>query len=468
MITGVDVSELQALQDSIAGKAVVRGSDGYDVVYRPPIVRFQEIRPRAVVLCATANDVGATLSFVRQSGAGLAIRSGGHCFAGRSSTDGIVIDVSPMNAVSVADGIATVGAGARLGDVYDALEAHGVTIAGGCGPSVGIAGLALGGGLGVLGRRYGLTCDQLLGAEVVLADGRVVECDDDRDPDLFWALRGAGAGQFGVITALALRTVPAPMTTTFDLAWPVASGARLIEAWQRWAPAAPDDLAASLLAVAHADPADPPVVHVFGTMLGTRAQAVTLLESLIADVGEDPAVSRIGQGSFRAAKRDLAEHGPGDAPVGSPPEHEYSRSDFFRATLPADAIAALVDNFATEGKAGHRRTLDFTPWGGAYNRIPPEATAFAHRAERFLLKHGVALPAAVSDTERDDARAWLARSWSLVHAYGSGGVYPNFPDPELDDPARAYYGANLERLRRVKAAYDPDDLFRFPGSIAPA
>jgi hypothetical protein len=112
--------------------------------------------------------------------------------------------------------------------------------------------------------------------------------------------------------------------------------------------------------------------------------------------------------------------------------------------------------------------LDFTPWGGAYNDVLPGATAFAHRAERFLLKQEVAVDADAPDAERHAARAWLTRSWELVHAWGSGGVYPNFPDPDLEDSGRAYHGANLERLMRVKAAYDPGNVFRFHQSVPPA
>src|SRR5215218_10569454 len=143
---------------------------------REALLRFRHIRPREVVPCETPEEVADALARARRDGLRVAVRCGGHCFAGRSSTDGLLVDVSPMDSVSVGDGTATISAGAMLSDVYDALDAHGRTIAGGCGPEVGIAGLILGGGLGILGRRYGLTCDQLVAAQVVLADGRVVEC----------------------------------------------------------------------------------------------------------------------------------------------------------------------------------------------------------------------------------------------------------------------------------------------------
>src|SRR4051812_13212014 len=136
--------------------------------------RFAHITPAALRPCRGPGDVADAIAEARETGLELAVRSGGHCFAGRSSTTGLLIDVGPMNHVAVAGERATIGAGARLGTIYDALAAHGRAIAGGCGPEVGIAGLALGGGLGILGRRYGLTCDQIVAAEVVLADGRVV------------------------------------------------------------------------------------------------------------------------------------------------------------------------------------------------------------------------------------------------------------------------------------------------------
>src|ERR687887_966542 len=186
-----------ALQGAIEGEVVLPDSHEYESLRRPQIARFHELRPRAVVLCRTPADVSETIAVARRSGLPTAVRSGGHCFAGRSSSEGIVIDVTPMRSVSVSGGVATVGAGARLGDLYDSLAEHGLTIAAGCGPTVGIAGLTLGGGLGILGRRYGLTCDQLLAAQVVLAEGSVVDCDEHHDEDLFWALRGAGGGDFG-------------------------------------------------------------------------------------------------------------------------------------------------------------------------------------------------------------------------------------------------------------------------------
>jgi FAD/FMN-containing dehydrogenase len=451
-----------ALQAAVSGDVILPDSPDYESARRPAIARFHDTYPRAVVPCETPEDVSATISFARHSGITTATRSGGHCFAGRSSTGGIIIDVSPMRSVSFSGGAATVGAGARLGDVYDALDGHGLTIPAGCGPDVGISGLTLGGGLGILGRRHGLTSDSLLGAQVVLADGRIVECDGHREPDLFWALRGSGGGNFGVLTSLVFGTVPAPPATAFRLVWPHAHAAEIIEAWQGWSPSGPDELAASLLLSAPSNTDMPSVVNVFGTMLGTESDTEELLEDLVARAGADPASASLEHASYRETKHYLAENGPGeDRPAG----HPYSKSEFFRRSLPGETIEALVENFLEGRVAGQSRELDFTPWGGSYNHMSADATAFAHRQELFLLKHAVTVGPDTFAPEREAARGWLGRSWATVHPWGSGGVYPNFPDPDLTDWARAYHGANLERLVRVKARYDPENIFRFHQSV---
>jgi FAD/FMN-containing dehydrogenase len=443
-----------ALQGAIAGEVVRPGSPRYESVRRPAIARFHDVRPEAVVLCASPADVAETLALARRAGLRPAPRGGGHCFAGRSSTEGVVIDVTPMSSVSVADGLATIGAGARLGEVYDALERRGLTIPAGCGPEVGIAGLALGGGLGIMGRRHGLTSDALAGAQVVLADGRVVDCDEHHDPDLFWALRGAGGGNFGVVTSLTFRTVPEPSATTFDLTWPQADAVAVLEAWQHWAPQAPGELAASLLATAGGDPKKPPAVNVLGAMLGGESDAIELLDELVARAGSDPASASRRHAPYRDAKRHLAERGGGEADGG----HPYMKSEYFRQPLPREAITALVDHLAGDRVPGQARELDLTPWGGAYNSVAVDATAFPHRGERFLLKHGVVLEPGTPGADPEAARRWLERSWELAHPWGTGGAYPNFPDPDLEHWDTAYYGANRERLLRVKAAYDPDGV----------
>lgn len=452
----VAADDWRALQEGLAGNVVLPGSPEYEVARVPAFPLDHDPRPLAVVRCGADDDVAATITLAGKRGVPAVPRSGGHCFAGRSSTPGVVMDVSPLRSVDVDGDVVTVGAGVRLGDLYDTLASHGLTLPAGCGPTVGIAGLTLGGGLGILGRRYGLTSDRLVAARVVLADGAIVDCDEHHDADLFWALRGAGGGQFAAVTQLAFRGVEAPeVATAFQLHWPHPDKARVIEAWQQWAPDGPDELAASLIVSTGPDPDEPPVVRIFGAMVDTGPATRTELSRLAARVGADPLDAVTDTRPYADTKRYLAElGGPGH------PGDTASRSEFFDTALPAGTVEALVGGLTENRIPGQARELDFSPWAGAYARVPAQATAFAHRSARFLLKQS-----ATTAGDRAAATGWLDRSWETTHPWGTGGVYPNFPDPRLTDAPRAYHGRNLERLRRVKATYDPSGFFRFPQSV---
>lgn len=395
------------------------------------LARFAGIRPATVQPCRGPADIAAALAQARKNRQPVAVRGGGHCFAGRSSTTGLVIDVSPMTGVRVDGDRAVIGAGTRLVEVYDGLASHGRTIPAGCGPTVGIAGLTLGGGLGILGRRYGLTCDSLLAATVVLADGRVVEAGDD----LLWALRGGGAP--GVVTSLTFQTVPAPDATAFRLTYPAPAATDVLDVWQHALPDLDDTLAPSLVIGAPSELALPPVVRVFGAAPDTAA-----VDHLIRRLGQRPESDDRRHGTHRAAKRWLAGDDAVDTRFG------YLHSEYFRTVVPA---AELIARLTADRRPGEERELDFTPWGGAYNRVPADATAFPHRDARFLLKQTATVAA------REEPSSWLDESYALTHPYGTGGAYPNFPEPGLPD--QAYHLGNTGRLRRIRAAYDPEKVF---------
>lgn len=417
----------RALESAIAGHAILPSAPEYDSLRSPPAARFDDgfllaaeaVRPRAVVMCTDPADVSATIAFARRFGLQTAARSGGHCFAGHSSTSGVVIDVSPMRSVSVSGGVASVGAGTRLGDLYDSLEAEQLTIPAGCGPSVGIGGLTLGGGVRILGRMYGLTCDQLLAAEVVLADGCVIECDERHDEELFWALRGAGRGNFGVVTSFSFRTVQAPAATSFHLVWPYSEATAVLEAWQHWAPDAPEELAASVLITLFGDLDEPPLVNVFGAMVGTEAETFALLEELVARIGADPTSTASRSGSYRETKRYLAGLGDQfeqierDRPR---PVHAFSKSEFFQRPLPAEAIAALVAHFAGARVAGESRELDWMPWGGRTTACPPmpRLSPIATRAScSSTASCSIPMRRAAGRTSRDTG--WRSRGRRCIH-----------------------------------------------------
>jgi FAD/FMN-containing dehydrogenase len=453
------------------GHILTPGSAGYGSAHRGFNARFHHRQPQAVVRCRTPQDVARTLVFAARNGTGLALRSGGHCFAGHSASTGVIIDVSPMTSVRVSGETATVGAGAQLGHIYAVLDGMGRTIPGGTCPSVGIAGLALGGGLGVLGRQYGVTSDWLTGARVVLASGEILDCDEHRHPELLWALRGAGAGNFGAVTSLTLRTIPAPASTCSQhLRWPAAAAADLIAAWQRWAPTAPGHIAASLKITAAGTPGTGASADIYATGFGSPARA-PVADAFISQIGTPAAPAAARCGPFPVARRFWAEMGEGaTGPVaGHPPlpvhPFLFSRSEFFGNPLPGEAIGALLAAFAAEPEAGISRELDFMPWGGAYGRAVPDASAFAHRDGLFLLKHSAVVAPPVTAARRASAHRWATRSWDSVHPWGTGRVFPNFADPDLHDPAASYYGRNLPELKRIKQHYDPGNTFWHRQSI---
>ena len=342
------------------------------------------------------------------------------------------------------DRIATIRAGARLGQVYAALHRYGRTLPAGCGPTVGIT---LGGGIGLLGRKHGLTCDRLVGAQVVLPDGSVVDCDHDHEPDLFWGLRGAGGGQFCVVASLRFDTVDEPMTTRIEALWPDIALEELVSAWQAWAPDAPDELTVNLTLVS--EPGAPVQATLFGAATLEGGSTRDLLQEFLDRTGVAPAIELRTGLPYHHLKHTFTELDPRD-----PPERaQRLRSEFFSHAMSDRTLASLLTQLG-EPRIGGRRQLTFTAIGGAYNRVAEDATAFAHRSERFLLEHiaGAADP-------------WVDRSWATAHADGSGRVYPNFPDPALDDWAVAYHAGNYPRLAAVKNAYDPHRFFDFAQAI---
>jgi FAD/FMN-containing dehydrogenase len=460
----------RALDRAISGDVILPDSREFDIGYPALNARFDQVRPQAVVRCRSSEDVVETIRFAYGAGMEVATRNGGHCFGGRSSTKGLLVDVTPLRSVEISAGRVTVGGGTRLGEVYGSLLEQDLAIPGGSCPSVGIAGLALGGGLGIIGRKHGLTSDHLVSGQIVLADGRALECEEHREEDLFWALRGAGAGNFGVVTSLTFRTIAAPAATNFHLAWPFSKAAAVIDAWQSWAPTAPDELAASLLIGASAEPEDPPSVGVFGVMLGTEPDTAELVDELVTRTGSDPDSAFRKHMSFRETTRYWGERAARERVEGEPPGwelrgHRFIKSEFFQRPFSAEAIDALLENFLKGRARGQTRELDFSPWGGGYNRMSAEATAFVHRDDRFWLKHATEVEPSASTAEKDAAHDWVTRSWATVHPWGTGRVFPNFPDPDLEDWASAYFGTNLDRLLSVKARYDPGNLFRFRQSL---
>ena len=240
------VPDWSALARTLKGELIRPSDPTYDarrVLYN---TRFDAIRPDAIARCVSVDDVRECVAFAAFTGVPLALRSGGHSYGGWSTGRGLVIDTGPLNAIDVRADRVVVGPGARLIDIYAETARAGAGITGGSCATVGIAGLALGGGIGVMSRVWGLTCDDLLAAEIVTADANILTCDGQREPDLFWALRGGGGGSFGVVTSLMLRTHPASALALGFLSWPWSAAKEVIAAWQEWMRLAPDALWSNL------------------------------------------------------------------------------------------------------------------------------------------------------------------------------------------------------------------------------
>lgn len=466
-----------ALAKGLDGTLVRPGDRDYDAARTLFNPRFDAVRPAGVAYCARPEDVQSCLAFARRHGVPVAVRSGGHSYAGWSSGPGLVVDVQRMASVSLSGGTATIGAGAKLIDVYGRLTARGRTVPAGSCPTVGVAGLVLGGGIGVVSRAYGVTSDSLTGARIVTADGRTREVDATRDPDLFWALRGGGNAQFGVVTELRMRTHAAPECTTFFLRWPWSRAAAVVREWQRWAPTAPDGIWANLHLAAPVG-GRPGSVRVGGLALTGRRDLENRLDRLAGAIGAAPASESIRTRPFMDAMKVMGgvsgwsiaqahQKGslPGRTPQGRVARESYAaRSDFYTRPVPAAGVKALiarVEQLArlTGGGAG---SIALDAMGGAANRVRPGGTAFVHRDALFLAQYIVSWPDRAPAATVARHRAWLDATYDVMRPWASGRAYQNYTDPALRDWRRAYYGANIDRLVKVKAAYDPGRLFRHP------
>ncbi|WP_084725745.1 FAD-binding oxidoreductase [Streptacidiphilus melanogenes] len=441
--------------------------------------RFDSVRPAAVAYVANAKDVATCIAFARSSGVPIVPRNGGHSYAGWSTvSNGLVIDVGQLGTVSASGATASIGAGARLIDVYTRLAASGRTIPAGSCPSVGVSGLTLGGGVGVTGRANGLTCDNLIGAEIVTPDGRIREVSAQQDADLFWALRGAGGGNFGVVTRLDFRTHPADDCAYGFLSWPWSRARQAVEAWQRWAPSAPDSLWANLHITASWD-GNLRVQSTVNMLGGSRTELANLIDRL----AERPTSVSLHSASYLttmqvmggvAGESGAQAHLPGVLPghnrAGRVVRSSYgARSDFFTQPLTgagAAAVVAAVARYRSYAPKGGDAAIAFDALGGAINRVGAGDTAFVHRNALFLAQYTADYPAGVTGgSAASQSWSWINNAWTTMRPYASGEAYQNYIDPGLHGWEQAYYGANATRLRQVKRTYDPQGLFRFPQGI---
>lgn len=440
------------LAAAVTGAVHLPGDAGHQHARKMFIGRQDEVVPAAVVACASEADVVAACEFVRGNGIPFAVRGGGHSFAEHSTSAGVVVDLAGLDTIEVRDGRVSVGAGVRVGALADRLAADElVTPVGWC-RSVGVVGAVLGGGYGVLSRYYGFGADHLLAARVLLADGRIVRAGADEHQDLFWALRGAGGGTFGVVLSVELRTRPAVPLVTLSATWPIEQATRVLDLWQHYAPAAPDGVNLELSLYASDFPDEGPAVALFGVVVGDETDVLARFPD-----GEHrvTALSAAQAATFCEYPGDAAEHVLPRLPAGERAALRLSHAEFFADPIPVATLDALTAHLAADRVYGVYRDLELIPWGGA---LSAGGGAIAHRDQAFLVKHSVQTGTRASAGTRVAAEDWVTGSWAITHPSGTGRGYPNYPATG-HDPAH-YYGTHHARLREVKAAYDPRDVFR--------
>jgi FAD/FMN-containing dehydrogenase len=433
-------------------------------VYAPASVQYAKLRipfnskyaaihPLAIVQPLDERDVQAVVRWAVKRKVRIAARSGGHSYAGYSTTSGVVVDLARMSSVRVAAGRAVVGTGARLGHVVSVLAGRGVGIPTGSCPSVGVAGLTLGGGFGFASRAWGLTSDNLVGARVVTADGTALAVDASHHADLFWALRGGGGGNFGIATQLTFRTHPVSTGAYFIDTYAWADAAQVLDAFLAWMPSTPDALGALCRLAAGGTPS----IQIFGQHLGGQTALTSALAGLHARV--TPVHTTIGTESWV----DLARRWGGctgltlEECAVPHPQAFSAGSDYIAKRPGAAALAAFPAAIEARGKASGALLVD--AYGGAINRVQKTATAFVHRDQLASVQTFSAGGA--------DARAWVNSTRASIAPATSGFSYQNYIDPDLANWQHAYYGTNLPRLQQVKRRYDPGNLFRFAQSIRP-
>jgi FAD/FMN-containing dehydrogenase len=466
--TQADISDeaLDALRMMIRGDVLTKGDPGYDAL-RPPYNAMHPGHP-ALVVCATGvADVVDAVNFAREHGLLVAVRGGGHSVAGLSSIDGgLLIDLGPMNGVDVdlENGLVRVQGGALWGDVDRDTLAFGLVAPGGVVSDTGVAGLTLGGGEGWVRRKYGLSSDSVVSAQVVCADGEVRTASADTNPDLYWAIRGGG-GNFGIVTSFTFRLHPLSPTIAFaGVFYPASAAEQVWRGFRDWAANAPDEVSTfcgstTLPASEHIPPEihDTPFVVVGAVYAGDQEEGMSVLQPL-RELGT-PLVDISGPLPFTAVQAAF-----------DPFFARGTLRSYWKSTYVADLndeVLDIVTRRAQERPSPRVFLITFL-MGGAINRVDAEATAYSERSANWM----VSVDGNWQDASEDDrVIGWVRDTWAEVHKLGTGTTYLNFTgleDEATDTCVESAFGRNLQRLAEIKARYDPDNLFRLNNNIAPA
>jgi FAD/FMN-containing dehydrogenase len=447
----MDLQALNQLKSHIAGDVITPGQPEYEALRT---VFNRTGNPAVIVRGQTNEDIVAALRFAREQRLVISIRSGGHLLTGQATNDGgLMLDMTRFNAVTLLDPerrLVQIGAGARWGEVAKALAEHDLAISSGDTNQVGVGGLTLGGGIGWMVRTHGLTIDSLRAAELITADGQILRVSDTEYPDLFWAIRGGG-GNFGVVTSFDFEAQPCKAIVGGLVSYDTAEAKSVLRGWADAMRAAPDELNSSIVLFSGFGAQMPPQVMV-----------------LLCYVGDDEAAARDAIQPFlrlgAVHSQDIRKKPYAamleDAPP-LPPSFKLAGHNGFVKTLSADLIEVLATNY---GRAG-APIAQIRRLGGAMARVSPEATAFAHRENEALIVTPAFAPA---DAPAEQVQQIRQAAWRPLEPW-SNGAYGNFLSEASEASiAAAYPGETYARLARIKAIYDPENLFDQNLNVMPA
>lgn len=458
---------------SLTGRVLVEGNPGWTEARRNfrSCVDYDQLVPKAIVFCQNVADVQNAVRWARENGVPLRVRCGRHSYEAYSIAAGaVIVDVSEMDEISVdaASGTARVGAGVYCLDLHQQLYDVGWTIPAASGASVGIAGLALGGGFGVTSRKYGLTCDNVVAIELVDATGNVVRADSQNNPDLYWACRGGGGGNFGIVTSFDFRVQPISYVAVCNVTWRWQDFESVVGAWQQWAPATRNDVSTFLRLAANG------VITLFGQMtpddpaeLGQFGDVLRAVLSAAAPTGVNIQVM-----PYDAAAAIFAGADPVNTKWMIHPHNDRqpfkSTSAVARDVFPSDALALLRQQLEAAPPQASWETnepsmVQLLAGAGAPGEVPIDVTAVPHRAAKFVVQYDAYW---TDPADQQRSTDWIEGVRSAMLPYAQG-AYVNYVDSLLPHFLDDYYGPNLPRLIDVKASVDPENFFTFPQALPP-
>ncbi|WP_330297742.1 FAD-binding oxidoreductase [Streptomyces sp. NBC_00503] len=459
----------------IQGDIVLPVDSGYNAAKELQIAAFDAVHPQAIAYPETPQDVQALVNYARTNGISVRVRSGGHNFNGWSTGEGLVIDTSRLNHATVGTSTVKIGPGLQSIDALHALAPYNKQVIAGTCPTVAPGGFISGGGIGFQTRKFGLGSDRLRSAQIVLADGRLIRASETSYSDLFWALRGSGGGNFGVVTEFEVAPIDAPRMVFFSTMWAWDKAEQVFAAWQTWQLNASVNLGSALIYnLPDAAPGNVPMVIITGGYHGPESEAQAALAQLTSLVGAQPTSTFASDLPYADAMKTA--YGCGDLTQeqchreGTGAEAHLHRTAFqrdayrmFNQPFTPSQISTVLSTLDSNRVAGQRRVVHCMAVGGNANNVSPTATAYVHRQANFVIGYVGQLDAPTPESEAA-ASAFVQTGADVLNPI-SNGAYVNFPGSSLPDWATQYYGDNYLRLKKVKKAYDPNNFFRHPRSI---